>query len=74
MYMVKFTIARSHLLFMNAEMHFYEKIWERKFSVLTLTRSNLHNLWSGICGETSYRKKRLTLAECGRNGHFKNKW
>ena len=25
MYMVKFTLARSHLLIMNAEMHFYEK-------------------------------------------------
>ena len=33
------------------------------------------NGWcSGICGESSYREKRLTLAECGRNGRFKNKW
>ena len=33
------------------------------------------NGWcSGICGEASYREKRLTLAECGSNGHFENKW
>ena len=24
----------------------------------------------GICGEASYLEKRLTLAECGRNGRF----
>ena len=29
---------------------------------------------SGICGEASYWKERLALAECGRNGCFKNKW
>ena len=28
---------------------------------------------SGMCGETSYREKRLTLAERERNGCFKNK-
>ena len=28
---------------------------------------------SGICREASYRGKHLTLAECGRNGRFKNK-
>ena len=35
----------------------------------------LHLEWqcSGICGEASYREERLTLAERGRNGHFKNK-
>ena len=26
----------------------------------------------GICGEASYQEKCLTLAECGRNGRFKN--
>ena len=29
---------------------------------------------SGIYGEVSYREERLTLAERGRNGPFKNKW
>ena len=29
---------------------------------------------SGICREASYREKRLTLAERGRNEPFKNKW
>ena len=35
----------------------------------------LHPEWqfSGMCGEASYRGKRLTLAERGRNGRFKNK-
>ena len=27
-----------------------------------------------IYGETSYREKRLTLAERGRNRRFRNKW
>ena len=27
-----------------------------------------------ICGEASYQNKHLTLAERGRNRHFKNKW
>ena len=37
----------------------------------------LHSMswWcSGMCGEVSYQEKRPTLAEHGRNGHFKNKW
>ena len=34
----------------------------------------LNGQCSGIYGETSYLEKRLTLAERGRNGHFKNKW
>ena len=35
----------------------------------------LHSEWVvWICGETSYREIRLTLAERGRNGRFKNKW
>ena len=36
----------------------------------------LHPEWvvcSGMFGETSYREKRLTLTERGRNGRFKNK-
>ena len=33
----------------------------------------LNEQCSGICGEASYRGKRLTLAERGRNGRFKNK-
>ena len=28
---------------------------------------------SGICGDASYRGKRLTLAERGRNGRLENK-
>ena len=34
----------------------------------------LNGQCSGMCGEASYRGKRLTLAERGRNGRFKNKW
>ena len=34
----------------------------------------MNGLCSEICGEASYRGKRLTLAERGRNGRFKNKW
>ena len=36
----------------------------------------LYSEWvvSGICREASYQEKRLTLAERGRNEHFKNKW
>ena len=30
----------------------------------------LNGQFSGMCGETSYRGKRLTLAERGRNGRF----
>ena len=33
----------------------------------------LNRQCSGMCGEASYRGKRLTLAEHGRNGRFKNK-
>ena len=33
----------------------------------------LNGQCSGMCGEASYRGKRLTLAERGRNGRFKNK-
>ena len=33
----------------------------------------LNGQCSGICGEASYQEERLTLAERGRNGHFKNK-
>ena len=33
----------------------------------------LNGQCSGICGEASYRGKRLTLAERGRNGHLKKK-
>ena len=36
----------------------------------------LHSEWvvfRYICGEASYREKRLALAEPGRNGRFKNK-
>ena len=32
----------------------------------------LNGQCSGICGEASYREKRLTLAERGRNGRFNN--
>ena len=32
----------------------------------------LNGRCSGICGEASHREKRLTLAECGRNGRFNN--
>ena len=32
----------------------------------------LNGQCSQICGEASYLDKRLTLAEHGRNGHFKN--
>ena len=34
----------------------------------------LNGQCSGICGEASYLEERLTLAERGRNGRFKNKW
>jgi hypothetical protein len=34
----------------------------------------LNGRCSGMCEEASYRGKRLTLAERGRNGRFKNKW
>ena len=35
----------------------------------------LHSEWVvWICGEASYREKRLTLAERGRNERFYNKW
>ena len=33
----------------------------------------LNGQCSEICGEASYRDKRLTLAERGRDGRFKNK-
>ena len=35
----------------------------------------LHAKWEVFreCGEASYREERLTLAERGRNGRFKNK-
>ena len=33
----------------------------------------LNGQYLGICGEATYREKRLTLAERGRNVHFKNK-
>ena len=32
----------------------------------------LNEQCSGVCGEVSYREERLTLAERGRNGRFKN--
>ena len=34
----------------------------------------LNGQCSGICGEASYWEERLTLAERGRNGRFKNEW
>ena len=34
----------------------------------------LNGQCSGICGGASIREERLTLAERGRNGRFKNKW
>ena len=33
----------------------------------------LNGQCEGICGGASYREERLTLAERGRNGCFKNK-
>ena len=33
----------------------------------------LNGQCSGLCEEASYQGKRLTLAERGRNGRFKNK-
>ena len=47
-------------------MNVWRMIWRRLVYIL--------NVCSGICGEASYRGKRLTLAERGRNGRFKNKW
>ena len=39
-----------------------------------VTYSHVNGQCSGICGEASYRVKHLTLAECRRNGRFKNKY
>ena len=41
MYMVKFTLARSHLLVMNAEMHFYEEVLGKKM----MNHENLFLHW-----------------------------
>ena len=50
---------------------FGENVWNMTRMSLVCT---LNGQGSGICGEASYRGKRLTLAERGRNGSFKNKW
>ena len=46
-------------------------VWRRIWRSLVYM---LNGQCSGICGEASYQGKRLTLAERGRNGRFKNKW
>ena len=48
-------------------MNVWKKIWRCLVYML-------NGQCSGICGEASYREKRPTLAERGRNGRFKNKW
>ena len=44
------------------------KIW-RECVKDDMDKQGLHSEWV-ICGEASYREKRLTLAEFGRNGRF----
>ena len=48
-------------------MNVWRMIWRRLVCIL-------NGQCSGICGEASCREERLTLAERGRNGRFKNKW
>ena len=48
-----------------------ENVWRMIWMSWVCT---LNGWCSEICEEASYREKRLTLAEHGRNKHFKNKW
>ena len=49
------------------------RLGEKKMIRMSLVCTLNGQCCSGICGKASYREKRLTLAERGRNGCFKNK-